>query len=348
VSLSFREGACLACRRQGLLIGFKCRYQNSDASSFGVNLPYVDGLSLGEGRTSVTRLSERSESLGLAALDLKDESRNPSGSHKDRMMAVAVNYALDIGAHTLLVASSGHAAISAALYAGSLGLKCEIVSLPGINPRVARTVTEWGATLITCSTEKERQLLMRQRTQRPGFFSLDHIFDHGIGSASVAVEGYKAIAQECFEAAKIPDHLVIPCGKGDLAWGVFAGFAELKEQQVIERIPRLWIVEPYPRLSSVLTGEKITKDFRVPTRQASLVAGFVSYAQVQSVKESNGGAIAIDDPAALRAQKELRESGFNADLGAASAYAALQQLRKVRAIREGSFVTLLLTAQSSD
>jgi threonine synthase len=73
-------------------------------------LPLADGtaaVSLGEGGTPVVELPRLAGEAGLARVWVKDESRNPTWSYKDRLAAVATAKAVELGAETVVVASTG-------------------------------------------------------------------------------------------------------------------------------------------------------------------------------------------------------------------------------------------------
>jgi threonine synthase len=74
-------------------------------------------ISLGEGRTALISLPRLARELGAATVLLKDESRNPTWSFKDRNVAVTVAKARELGANTVVAASSGNHGISVAAYA---------------------------------------------------------------------------------------------------------------------------------------------------------------------------------------------------------------------------------------
>ena len=84
------------------------------------------GLTLGEGNTPLLEAPRLSERVGCD-VRLKWEGANPTGSFKDRGMAVAVGRALDRGAPGVVCASTGNTAASAAAYAARAGLRAVIV-----------------------------------------------------------------------------------------------------------------------------------------------------------------------------------------------------------------------------
>lgn len=83
--------------------------------------PLKTGVTLGEGRTPLipSRLTK--------GLYIKFEGANPTGSFKDRGMALGVTVAQEAGATKVIVASTGNTAASAAAYAGRAGLKSYVV-----------------------------------------------------------------------------------------------------------------------------------------------------------------------------------------------------------------------------
>jgi threonine synthase len=87
-------------------------------------------VSLGEGGTPLVRAGRISDRLGLDVW-LKWEGANPTGSFKDRGMAVAVSKALEVGAPGVVCASTGNTAASAAAYAARAGIEAVIVYAAG-------------------------------------------------------------------------------------------------------------------------------------------------------------------------------------------------------------------------
>jgi threonine synthase len=347
-SLSFRQASCPTCRRDNVHVSLHARYSSEDAAVATVNLPYLLGFSLGEGNTPIISLPALAESLGLSVLEIKDESKNPSGSHKDRMIAMAINHALDLGAHTLVVGSAGRAAISTAFYAEAAGLKCEVASVSALPRAMINQLREWRAIVKPLESREALENFVEQRVQRRGYYALTSHQRPEIGSAPIAVDAYKAIAYECFSQAAIPEHVMVPTAKGDLAWGIFAGFRDLKKAGLIAQLPQIWIVEPFPRLSLVLAGASITDNFDGRSAQRSTFTRTVTFSQWQAAKETKGGAVAVDDYRAQAAQTTLKLHGIDADLSSAASLAAIKVLRNTREIRADALVMMILTAGSDE
>ena len=92
-------------------------------------LPLTDEtprLTLGEGDTPLLRLSRMGTGLGID-LYVKVEGMNPTGSFKDRGMALAVSKAVEEGTRAVVCASTGNTSASAAAYAAASGLPCFVL-----------------------------------------------------------------------------------------------------------------------------------------------------------------------------------------------------------------------------
>jgi threonine synthase len=100
------------------------------------------------GRTPLVAATRLGQSLGLGNVYLKDETRNPSASTKDRATAVALRRARDVGAKTVAVASTGNAGSSLACLAAALDLHA-VVFVPESAPVAKLTqALSFGATVL--------------------------------------------------------------------------------------------------------------------------------------------------------------------------------------------------------
>ncbi|PYO39781.1 MAG: hypothetical protein DMD33_19520 [Gemmatimonadetes bacterium] len=149
---------CPVCRREDFVYPLEVEYDESAQASaasrtlaegaggvwrFDPLLPVAAErkITLEEGRTPLVDCPSLADQAGVARLLVKDESRNPTWSHKDRAMAVGVSDALARGARAVTLSSSGNAGISAAAYAARAGIGCVIFVLDSA-PLVARTVIQ--------------------------------------------------------------------------------------------------------------------------------------------------------------------------------------------------------------
>ncbi|MBR0646823.1 threonine synthase [Plastoroseomonas hellenica] len=309
-------------------------------------LPYVRFPTLGEGDTPLLPLPSVA---GLGALWLKRESANPTGSHKDRMSPLAVARALEVGARGILVSSSGNAAISAAAYAAAAGLPCRVIVTPALTEAYRRAIARTGAEFIVCRDSLARWDVAARLVRDEGWFPLTNHLVPPVGSNPFGVEGYKTIAYEIAEAlGAAPDAVLVPTARGDLIWGIGAGFRELAAEGVIISAPRLIAVEPIPRLTRVLAGEAaITDAFAGATLQFSTAGGTATDASLRAISDSGGTAIQVPDAAAAEGQAALARLGFDAELCGGGAHAAIAMARERGALQPGETAVMILTAGSA-
>src|SRR3546814_13936249 len=95
------------------------------------------------------------------------------------------------------------------------------------------------------------------------------------------------------------DAVLVPTSRGDLIWGLFEGFRQLKAADLTTAVPRLFVVEPFARISAVLGGETVTGSFPGPIILTSIVRSTVTYPSIVLILLSGGReAIVVDDMAA--------------------------------------------------
>jgi threonine synthase len=317
----------------------------SSGYRWGDWLPYTHGVSLGEGDTPCLDLPRLARELGLRQLTAKHEGMNPTGSHKDRMSAQGVSRALDAGAQTVVLASSGNAAVSAAAYCAAAGLRCEVATYRDMPAPFARALHRLGAKRVMFDRGFERWDYVRQQVEREGAFALTNYSVPAVGSPVFGVEGYRAVALECVAGGCIPDHVLVPTARGDLLWGLYSGLRDLLGAGLIQRMPKLWAVEPFPRLSRVLGGASLQSEFTGQTAQFSIAGSTVTLQQKLAVQQSGGGAIVVNDAGAIEGVSRLAAQGLWVELCAGACLSALARLREQGQVAPSQHALLLLTAK---
>ena len=344
---------CPACARAGRPASVQAVYgrlpQRLTSSAAGYKwgdwLPYRDGVSLGEGGTPCVPLARLARELGISQLSAKLEGANPTGSHKDRMSAQAVTRALDVGARRVVLASSGNAAISAAAYCAAAGLDCEVATYHDMPEPYVRALHRLGARREVFAKGEERWAHVRRGVEEEGAFALTNYSVPAVGSPVFGVEGYRAVALEIAVQACTPDHVLVPTARGDLLWGIHSGLRDLHAQGLITRLPRLWAVEPFPRLARVLAGACAQGTFEGRTAQFSTAGHTVTLQQVLAVEASGGGAVVVSDAQADQGVGALAREGHWVELCAGATVGALSQLLALGRIHRSEHALLLLTAR---
>ncbi len=180
--------------------------------------------------------------LHLATLVLKDDTRLPSGSLKDRAAAIAIARAVQLGLDHIACASTGNAAASLAVMAARAGLRCTIF-VPAAAPRakLAQLLIH-GADLVRVdgTYDETFELSLRRITAH-------HWYSRNCAHNPLLVEGKKTAILELVRdwqrtpgtTGSIPDVVMVPVGDGCIVSSVAKGLSELHTIGVIDHLPRV-------------------------------------------------------------------------------------------------------------
>ncbi len=195
-------------------------------------------VTLGEGRTPLLR----SRLYRQAQVYLKDETRNPTGSHKDRPLAVAINQARRVDARTSFVVSAGSTGISNAALAAAAGIRSVAIMSQGAPAARVYPLFALGSTILEVAGDIDAliaQVIAICRAQGLYLSSTSR------ESNPYQSEGCKTIAYEIFEQlGRVPDWIVVPVGGGGTLAGIWRGFLDLQALGQIDRLPKLVGVQP--------------------------------------------------------------------------------------------------------
>lgn len=278
-------------------------------------LPPLAAPGLGEGRTPLVEIGD--------GLYVKDESRNPTWSHKDRLNRVTASAALRIGAPGTVVASSGNHAASAAAFAARAGLRCVVLASADTPPAVSSFVRAYGAVVLPVPAEA-RWPLTRLIVERCGMHPVSNLTPTHTGHA-FGPEGYKTLAYEIHADVGVPADVFVPVGYGEMLFGLWKGFDELRRLGVTDRVPRLHACEPAAGgpLSAALSRDLPAARVAVGHTDAyGIDCAVGGYRGVLAVRGSGGRGLLVDDERMRAAQRELAAHGMWAELSAAAGLAA--------------------------
>jgi threonine synthase len=197
----------------------------------------TDGLPVGcSPLVAAPRLAER---LGLRQVWIKDDSRNPTLSFKDRVVAIAAARARDFGFTTLACASTGNLAAAVAAAAASLGLRAVVLVPADLEPAKVAQAVALGAHVIRVDAPYDavNRLSLELTDELDGWAVLN------VNLRPFYAEGSKSIAFEIAEQLgwRAPDVVVAPLASGSMYTKIAQGFDELAQVGLIERQAKRYV-----------------------------------------------------------------------------------------------------------
>ena len=191
---------------------------------------------LAVGCTPICQTGALARHLGLRALYLKDDGRNPTGSLKDRASSVGVLKAIEKRRKIIACASTGNAASSLAGMAASLGLQ-SVIFVPehAPEPKVTQLLI-FGATVLRVRGSYDQAFqLCQQACERWGWYNRNCAINPYL------VEGKKTVGLEIGEQLgwEVPDWVALAVGDGCTIAGAWKAFREMKILGLIPRTPRM-------------------------------------------------------------------------------------------------------------
>jgi len=279
--------------------------------------PSTPIVTLGEGSTPLLRAERLSAGAGVEVW-LKCEGANPTGSFKDRGMALAVAKAVEAGARAIVCASTGNTAASAAAYAARAGIEAVIVHAAGgpASSKLAQ-VRATGARLVeVAGTFDDAFVAAEELAEREGVVVVN-------STNPDRIEGQKTAAFEIIEQlGGPPDVLALPYGGGGNTVAYAKGFLEAG-------FPTLQIV-PVQAADRATTGASA---IRIPTP--------VHRAEVDDALSRWEGAVvsATDDEIAAAWRSLAQKEGVFCEPASAAALAGVD----LTSFAAGSRVVLVLT-----
>src|SRR5690242_1743067 len=210
---------------------------------YGAFLPATPAgaqVTLDEGGTPLVPVPAAGAEAGVPGLLAKDESRNPTGTFKDRAMALAASVARAEDAPGIVCASTGNAGASAAAYGARAGLDVVILVPVGTPPAKLAQAAICGARVVAVrGTYSDAWALAAAVSASAGWLNATTTF-----TCPYVVEGTRTVAYELWETVGVPDWVAVPIGAGPLLAGIAGGFADLRALGLADRTPRLLALQP--------------------------------------------------------------------------------------------------------
>lgn len=301
--------------------------------------------SLQVGGTPLVELSRLASEFEIGRLWVKDDTRNPSASLKDRASEVGIQHAVEAGSDTIVVASTGNAAASLASLSAWHGMKAVILAPASAPPAKLTQILQYGATLCPVDGSYDDAFdLTLKVAEKMGWYL------RSTGVNPVMSEGKKTVALEIAEQLDwtVPDKVFVPVGDGCIIGGVYKGFHDLHSLGWIERMPKIYAVQAE---GSAAIANAIHSDSELQAVKAKTVADSISVdfprdglKAIRAVQETGGEAITVSDSEILAAQHKLASSsGIFAEPAASAAFAGMIKACQQGRLGGGDRVAVLIT-----
>jgi threonine synthase len=294
-------------------------------------------VSLGEGDTPLVPLPAMSERLGIE-LFAKLEGLNPTASFKDRGMTMAVSKAVEQGAEAVVCASTGNTSASAAAYAARAGLTAAVVIPEGkiAQGKLAQALIHGARVLALDGSFDDALRIVRQLVDRHNLALVNSLNEYRI-------HGQRTAAFEiCDELGDAPDAICIPVGNAGNVSAYSLGFAQYREAERTQRVPRLYGFQaagaaPLVDGGPVAAPETVATAIRIgnPARGEQALA---------AMRDSGGAVAAVTDAEILDAYRLLaRTEGVFCEPASAASVAGVMARAAAGDFRPGERVVCVLT-----
>ncbi|HET7522845.1 MAG TPA: threonine synthase [Acidimicrobiales bacterium] len=310
----------------------------------------ADGaVSLGAGFTPLVRADRLAAELGLGELWIKNDTLNPTGSFKDRVVSVALTKAQELGFKVAACASTGNLANSVAAHAAHAGME-SVVFIPS-NLEAGKVVTTavFGGKLIAVEGNYDdvNRLCAELASEHPSWAFVN------VNVRTYYAEGSKTLAFEVAEQLgwQAPDHVVVPVASGSQLTKVAKGFKELFTVGLLDEEPHVRVSGAQaagcsPVAEAFAAGRDAIKPVRPETIAKSLAIGNPAdgpYA-LDAVRESGGGFGCVTDDEIVEGIRLLaRTEGIFAETAGGVTIASLAQLARSGVVRPDERVVAYVT-----
>jgi threonine synthase len=303
---------------------------------------------LAPGFTPLVPAPRLAEALGIPGeLYLKDDTRNPTNSFKDRVVAVATARARAFGLTTVACASTGNLAGATAAAAAAQGLDCVVVIPADLEPAKIASAAAFGATVVAVQGNYDQA--NRLASQAAEAFGWGFV---NINLRPWYAEGSKTVGLEVAEQLgwSLPDHVVVPIASGALLTKVHQGFRVLAEHGLVASTPVSVHGAQSDGCQPVASAFAAGRDEVAPVKPTGIVKSLAigdpaDGSEALEVVRSTGGRVeAVSDDEVVDAIRLLaRTSGVFGETAAGVTVATTAKLAAAGVFRHGERVVALVT-----
>ena len=299
-------------------------------------------VSAGEGSTPLRKLNSFHGNVWV-----KDETKNPTGTFKDRGASLAVTALSALGVRNLVLSTEGNAGCSFALYSHIADIACRVFLPRQSNPSKVDLSKKLGATVsfvdgtIADAGRRAEDVAKRQGSYNASTFVTPLRHD---GKGTMALEICEQLDW------KVPDYLVYPVGGGVGLVGMWKMFSILEKIGWVKKRPRFIVVQPSgcaPLVKAYsskrddvdewINPETIAFGLKIPK---PLAGRWI----LRCLRESNGIALTVTDAEIRKSMGQaLKNEGLILESSSAATIAALPHLFDEKLIDRSAEVVLIAT-----
>ena len=289
-------------------------WRYADAMPLRIN----DPVSLGEGCTPLI-----SPKIDGYQFDLKLEWFSPTGSFKDRGVSVLISFLKQVGISDIVEDSSGNAGAAVSAYGAAAGMKVKILVPAYTQPAKIGQSRAYGAEVILVPGERED-------TAAAAIEMADQTFYASHNWHPMFLQGTKSLGYEIWEDLNFtaPDNIVIPVSEGSNLLGCYIAFNELIRAGEIDRMPRLFVVQPKncAPLHHKLQGTQQEQFLPTVAEGTAVKSPTRLDEMVKAVQDTEGGSVSISEEEIISTSRRLARTGILTEPSSAQAWVGAKNL----------------------
>jgi len=289
------------------------------------------------------------QALGLEQLWVKDDSRNPTLSFKDRVVAVATARAVEFGFHTLACASTGNLSASVAAAAAAMGLRAVVFVPADLEPAKVAQAQALGATIVRVDGPYDdvNRLCLELTDELEGWAVVN------VNLRPYYADGSKTLAFEIAQQLgwRTPDVVVAPLASGSLYTKLAKGFRELAEVGLTEPSDIRYVGGQAAGCAPIATAfAEGAEQWRPVPRPDTVVRSLAIGTPADGVfalrlaRDSGGAVLGVDDAETIDSIRVLAETeGILTETAGGVTLAALRRAIADGSVTRGDEVVLVIT-----
>ncbi len=306
-------------------------------------------VNLGTGMTPLILADRLAAELGLGEVWVKDDTRNPTGSFKDRVVGVALTKARELGFKVVACASTGNLANSVAAHAARAGMESFVFVPHDLEAVKIITTAVFGGHLVAVegSYDDVNRLCAELTSEFPSWAFVN------VNVRPYYAEGSKTLAFEVAEQLgwRLPDHVVVPIASGSQLTKIDKGFRELTKLGLVEDSAEVRVSGAQAQgCAPVATAFDENSDHVRPVKPSGIAKSLAignpadGWYALEVVRRTKGAVAAVSDGEIIDGIRLLaRTEGIFAETAGGVTVATLAKLAACGVIRPDERVVIYVT-----